>query len=210
MTGGPNAVSRPASTIPGTEEHKQAQRLRILAAAQQRFIESGFHSASMATIAETAGMSPGLIYRYFDSKNAIILAIIEQQLEIAQGRIRETRSTKDLCGGIVDYFNAHDTAGTVSMSAALFLEIAAEATRDPEIALAMSRFDRAVRAELVDWLQRSPEDGGYGLDERAATERALVLTLLMEGLKMRKVREPGLDGRILRSALDTLIGALEG
>lgn len=202
-------MSRPASTIPGTEEHKQAQRLRILSAAQQRFIESGFHSASMATIAETAGISPGLIYRYFDSKNAIILAIIEQQLEIAQGRIRETRSTEDLCGGIVDYFNAHDIAGTGSMSAALFLEIAAEATRDPEIALAMSRFDRAVRAELVDWLQRSPQDGGYGLDERAATERALVLTLVMEGLKMRKVREPGLDSRILRSALDTLIGALE-
>ena len=30
----------------------------------------------MAAIAEVAGMSPGLIYRYFDSKNAIILAII--------------------------------------------------------------------------------------------------------------------------------------
>jgi AcrR family transcriptional regulator len=202
-------MSQLASKIPGTDDYKRAQRLRILAAAQQRFIESGFYNASMAAIAETAGMSPGLIYRYFDSKNAIILAIIEQQLEIAQGRIRETRSTEDLCGGFVDYFNAHDTAGTGSMSAALFLEIAAEATRDPEIALAMSRFDKAVRAELVDWLQRSPEEGGYGLAEREATERALALTLLMEGLKVRKVREPGLDRRILRSALDKLIGALE-
>jgi hypothetical protein len=30
----------------------------------------------------------------------------------------------------------------------------------------------------------------------------------MEGLKVRKVREPGLDRRILRSALDKLISAL--
>jgi AcrR family transcriptional regulator len=35
----------------------------------------------MANIAEAAGMSAGLIYRYFDSKNAIILAITERQLQ---------------------------------------------------------------------------------------------------------------------------------
>jgi AcrR family transcriptional regulator len=202
-------MAQTAATIPGTDEHKQAQRARILAAAQKRFIESGFHNASMATIAEAAGMSPGLIYRYFDSKNAIILAIIEQQLAIAQRRIRDTRSTEDLCGGIVEYFNAHDTEDSGSMSAALFLEMAAEATRDPEIALAISRFDRTVRAELVDWLQRAPDDGGYGLDEVQAAERALALTLIMEGLKVRKVREPDLDCKQLRNVLDMLIGALE-
>jgi AcrR family transcriptional regulator len=86
-------VAETATTIPGTDQHKRAQRERILAAAQKRFICSGFHSASMATIAETAGMSPGLIYRYFANKNAIILAIIEQQLKIAQRRIRDMRST---------------------------------------------------------------------------------------------------------------------
>ena len=40
----------------------------ILDAAKKCFIEHGFHAASMANIAETAGMSPGLIYRYFENK----------------------------------------------------------------------------------------------------------------------------------------------
>lgn len=197
-----------AVTVPGTERHKQAQRERILGAAQVCFIRSGFHSASMATIAETAGMSPGLIYRYFENKNAIILEIIDKQLGLAQRRIRDMRSTEDLCAGLVAYFNAHDADDDSSMSAALFLEIAAEATRDPEIARAVSRFDRAVRSEFEDWLKRDCDSGGYGLDEKSAKERALLMTLLIEGLKVRKVREPGLDCGLLGSALEVLISSL--
>ncbi|MGD8359415.1 MAG: helix-turn-helix domain-containing protein, partial [Lysobacterales bacterium] len=76
-----------------TATRKQAQRERILSAAQACFVESGFHAASMANIAETAEMSPGLIYRYFESKNAIILAIIDKQLTVLRRRIRELHST---------------------------------------------------------------------------------------------------------------------
>jgi AcrR family transcriptional regulator len=202
-------VAETATTIPGTDQHKRAQRERILAAAQKRFICSGFHSASMATIAETAGMSPGLIYRYFANKNAIILAIIEQQLKIAQRRIRDMRSTDDLCSGILDYFEAHDTEEDGAMSAALFLEIAAEATRDPEIARAFSRFDEAVRAELVEWFCRGNASNGYSLDSEAARQRALSLTILIEGLKVRKARQPLLDRALLKNAIEGLLGALE-
>jgi AcrR family transcriptional regulator len=201
-------MNQVAATIPGTEEHKLAQRERILAAAQECFIRSGFHSASMATIAETAGISPGLIYRYFENKNAIILAIIEKQLTIAQGRIREMRTTSDLCGGILDYFNAHDTEEH-GMSTALFLEIAVEATRDPEIGQAVGRFDQAVRAEMADWLQRPVSEGGYGLDAATARDRALSLMLVIEGLKVRKAREPVLDCTLLKRSLAVLLTALD-
>ena len=47
-----------------------AQRSRILAAAEKCFVQQGFHAASMASIATTAGMSPGLIYRYFPGKHS--------------------------------------------------------------------------------------------------------------------------------------------
>src|SRR5690606_21791567 len=58
------------------------QRDRILQAAQRCFVEHGFHAASMASIAGTAGVSAGLIYRYFASKNEIIVAIVERQLAL--------------------------------------------------------------------------------------------------------------------------------
>ena len=63
----------------------EAQRERILCAAQKCFIEHGFHAASMANIAETAQMSAGLMYRYFENKNAIVLAIVQRQLDEKRG-----------------------------------------------------------------------------------------------------------------------------
>lgn len=191
-----------------TESRTQAQCERILAAARACFVQRGFHAASMATIAETAGMSPGLIYRYFENKNAIILAIIEQQLEMVRHRIRQLRASSDLAEGIIEHFDEHDTASSNSMSSALFLEMSAEATRDPQIAAALQRFDDAVRGELVEWLVRSEQLGGHGLPAGAARERVLMLTCLLEGLRVRRARDPGLDRKLLRRSLDFVIEAL--
>ena len=44
---------------------------RDLAAAQRCFVRSGFHGASMQDICAEAGMSPGNLYRYFPSKEAL-------------------------------------------------------------------------------------------------------------------------------------------
>src|SRR5882757_7563931 len=54
------------------------RRDEILAAAQRCFVRSGFHGASMQDICAAAGMSPGNLYRYFPSKEAIIAGIAER------------------------------------------------------------------------------------------------------------------------------------
>jgi AcrR family transcriptional regulator len=54
------------------------RRAEILAAAERCFARSGFHRASMQEICAEAGMSPGNLYRYFDSKEAIIAGISER------------------------------------------------------------------------------------------------------------------------------------
>jgi AcrR family transcriptional regulator len=184
------------------------QKERILSAAQSCFIDSGFFAASMATIAETAGMSPGLIYRYFENKNAIILAIIEQQLTDARRRIRELHSSENLATRIVDYFDETKPKTDNPMSTALYFEITAQATRDPQIAAALQRYDTTVCAELADWLSRSKSDGGYGLPENVATTRALMLLCLIEGLKLRGPRGSDLDLRKLKTTLDGVLVSL--
>lgn len=190
------------------EARTQAQRERILSAAQACFVQSGFHAASMAQISETADMSPGLIYRYFENKHAIILAIIEQQLEVVRCKIRQLPASADLAEGMVEHFEEHDTGNRDSMSSALFLEMSAEATRDPQVAAALQRFDETVRNELLEWLGRSERRGGHGLPPGLARERVLMLVCLLEGLKVRKAREPGLDRQLLRRSLDYVIEVL--
>lgn len=58
-----------------TPERREAKRAEIVAAARRCFSRDGFHQTSMPDIAAEAGVSAGAPYRYFASKEEIILAI---------------------------------------------------------------------------------------------------------------------------------------
>jgi len=58
-----------------TAERREAKRAQIVAAARRCFSRDGFHQTSMPDIAAEAGVSTGAPYRYFASKEEIILAI---------------------------------------------------------------------------------------------------------------------------------------
>ncbi len=52
---------------------------QILDAAMRVFAQKGFTRATNKDIAREAGITPGLIYYYFESKDAVLQAIIEQR-----------------------------------------------------------------------------------------------------------------------------------
>lgn len=58
-----------------SDEHRQAQRARVLEAAHVCFSRNGFHRTSMDDILAEAHMSSGALYLYFKSKDEIIEAI---------------------------------------------------------------------------------------------------------------------------------------
>lgn len=184
--------------------HAESQRERILDAAQKCFIEHGFHAASMATIAETAAMSTGLIYRYFESKNAIVLAIIARELDGKRAKIEELHAGADFVAKVLGTFRHWQTGDPQAMNAALFLEMSAEAAREPEIARAIHCSDKLTREDFERWLGRSREDGGLGLPKVVARSRAILMQCVIEGLAVRAVRDPELDLETLRIALEPL------
>ena len=55
-----------------TQAHLEARRQQILDAAFGCFARQGFHQTTMQDICREAELSPGAVYRYFDSKEAII------------------------------------------------------------------------------------------------------------------------------------------
>jgi len=185
-----------------------AQRDRILCAALKCFIERGFHAASMANIADVAQMSPGLIYRYFDNKNAIVLAIVQRQLEEKRLLIRQLHSSEQLAAELLRSFEEWCARDVTSMSVALYLEMSAEATRNPQIAEALHESDELTRIEFRNWLARSTQQGGLGLSDAEAARRALEMRFLVDGLTVRAAREPRIDRAALRAAVENLIARI--
>ena len=55
---------------------KPELRARLLAAAEEAFAEAGYQGATMAQIAERAGISTGNVYRYFANKDALFYEVL--------------------------------------------------------------------------------------------------------------------------------------
>jgi len=79
-----------------TEAHLEARRSQILDAAWTCFARKGYHQATMQDICQESGLSPGAIYRYFASKEAILKSINERSQEMGRALVEEARS---LAGG---------------------------------------------------------------------------------------------------------------
>jgi AcrR family transcriptional regulator len=65
-----------------TPERREARRAQIVAAARRCFSRDGFHQTSMPDIAAEAGVSTGAPYRYFASKEEIVLAIAQDAFRL--------------------------------------------------------------------------------------------------------------------------------
>jgi AcrR family transcriptional regulator len=190
-------------------ERALKQRERILEAARLCFVKHGLHGASIAHIAQEAGMSPGLMYRYFENKNAIIKAIVQRQLDSGRKSLEEITSPDHFVQGILSAMDHWRSGDADQMSAPLFLEISAEATRDPEIAAIVAEADTLLRNHLRDAMQRTAASKAIFQDERRAKARMLLLLSLVEGLAVRSCREPELDRESLRNALTKFLAGVQ-
>ena len=63
------------------EEIRESKRKLILDTALEQFANEGYYPTSISKIAKAAGISKGLIYNYFDSKEDIIRTIIFQGIK---------------------------------------------------------------------------------------------------------------------------------
>ena len=195
-------------------ERAQAQRDRILDAAQRCFAERGFHGASMAMIAETAQMSAGLIYRYFAGKSELIHGIVSRQAALLADDFAKMESGERApVDAIVDNHAyctrgaTEDLASPCHLDATLVLEIAAESRRDPVIAEAMELLDERIDHGLAQWLQQS---SAQAMPPHLLHARTVILRALLDGLKMRQVRDQDLDLGLLLDGLQDVFPGLQG
>jgi len=63
-----------------TNEQRQERRLALLQAAWQLFQNNSYEAINIVDVARAAGLAKGTVYLYFDTKEALFLAVQEQQL----------------------------------------------------------------------------------------------------------------------------------
>ena len=107
-----------ASEVParGQRLPRPARRKQLLGAAQEIFVAQGYHAAAMDDIAERAGVSKPVLYQHFPSKLELYLALLDQNADVLERRVREAlESTTDnhdrVYGCVRVYFDFVDDPG---------------------------------------------------------------------------------------------------
>src|SRR5688500_6636156 len=100
-----HSLSLPMSQLP--PDPGLERRTQILEAAMVCFAKHGFHQASMHDISAEAGISVGLIYRYFANKEAVIAAMADQHKKEIQDVLERARQAPTLFESLEILFTAH-------------------------------------------------------------------------------------------------------
>jgi len=63
------------------QERMEQNRQTILQSARELIAQGGFKDAQIQAIAERAGVSSGLVYRYFDNKSQVLIEILAEAIQ---------------------------------------------------------------------------------------------------------------------------------
>jgi TetR/AcrR family transcriptional regulator len=162
-----------AAGVARMQQRSETRRLEILHAAARVFRRRGTAGAGMREIAEEAGLSPGNLYYYFDSKDELLVFCQERTLEHMLAAVDAAKATgQSSAEQLRAVLRAHVHALLDELEGAtahLEIDILPAALRAPMIRM-RDRYERALR-ELVR--------RGIALGEFAPCDAALVTRAML-------------------------------
>jgi len=196
-----------------TEEHLEARRTQILNAAVACFSRNGFHQTTMQDICREAGLSPGAVYRYFDSKEAMIGECCMRGQEgtaMAFEGATSQAGTQEVIAELADIFLGELANPEAPPALRLHVQLWGESLRSPEILEGLTSNRAGVRQHLQAVVERG--QGLGDVDPEADPEYlARVLLSAYDGLVLQKSLDPDLDIWRYVDAFKSLVaGVLSG
>jgi TetR/AcrR family transcriptional regulator, repressor for uid operon len=167
------------------EAARTARREQIIAAGLACFARSGYHATTMADVAAQAGVSKGTPYLYFDSKQALFVALAEQwdcgtgqRIDAAVGALPEAKrqSPRTVLGAVAAAIAAHVQAEAETCR--VLMEARALAAHEPVIAAAVRAADQQMHRQLEELFAAGVAAG----DWPAGTDPGLAARLFAAGL----------------------------
>src|SRR4030081_1151030 len=145
---------------------------QILDAAMICFAKRGFHEASMHDISAEAGISVGLVYRYFANKEAVISAMADRHKNQIQDVLERARQAPTLLESLEILFTAHCCENSPKVLSAFVVDLYAEASRNPQVADLVRDVLQTAMDGVTDLIARSPEstNAAHGLKPHELSE----------------------------------------
>lgn len=185
---------------------QRARREHILDAAELCFARSGFHRTTMQDICRAAEVSPGALYVYFASKEALIAGIAERDRNKLAGELKELADAPDLMAALTR-LGEHYVTEEPHHKRVLFVEIGAESTRNETVGETFRAVDRFCKDSFARLFERARAEGRIAPALDSATI-ANVMAVIGDGLCWRRAVDPGFDARAVMPVLTAMLAAL--
>jgi len=158
------------------EQHEK-KRQEILAVAHECFLRHGLQGASIAMICKEAGMSPGHLYHYFPSKDAIIEQMADDYLSLLHAHFSGHAEGESTATILLSELWSMKGWDEVAHCRILF-ELLAEAGRNERIRAILRENTDGVRALLMETLKAGQSRGEVDPDLDPKHTSAVLVAIL--------------------------------
>jgi AcrR family transcriptional regulator len=176
------------------QKQSKDRRQEILEAAARVITDRGLGETRISDIAESCGVSPGLILYYFESKDRLLveaLTYANDKHYLAQTRdLRRLSTARERFERLVDLSVPGLLPDFERLEEwALWIEIWVRALRDPTLAKEAEVLDRRWRQSIADIIRSGRETGEFP-DGDDPDELGLQLGSLIDGMAIQVLMNP--------------------
>lgn len=160
----------------------------------------------MQDICKEAGVSPGAVYVYFASKEALIAGIAERDRAKLASQLGELAKAPDLIAALAK-LGEHYTIEEPQHKRVLCVEIGVESTRNASVGEIFRSVDSFCHASFVQLFERARAEGRIdpAMDIRTL---ATIISVIGDGMFWRRAVDPSFDPKVVMPAITALVGAL--
>ena len=143
----------------------------------------------MHDISAEAGISVGLIYRYFENKEAVISAMADRHKKEIHDMLERAKQAPSLLESLEILFTAHCCEDAPQVVSAFVVDLYAEAARNPRMADLVRDVLQTAMDGVTDLIAQSPEaaKAATGLKPHELSE---LIFAVARGMLMRDVLQP--------------------
>lgn len=184
-------------------EQHDGKRHELLEAAHRCFLRHGIQGASISMICKEAGISPGHLYHYFPSKDAIVEQMADEYLSKLHGYFGRHQQSGDVATILLSEIWSMESWDDVAHCRILF-ELLAEAGRNERIREILTRNTDGVRSLLSDTLRAGQARGEVDPDLDPDHTSAMLVAII-DAAPMLPLMVPGISFDESRKLVTTMV-----